>query len=354
MPITVNEGGVLHELTEITSNNGGALYGIDTVHANEGGVLHEIYSGQSINIYATGISSPSTFTVNEYDTGIVICRNLALQSPNRVYIEFKGVKAGDVIEIESNHRRYSTWSVGLQWYNCDIKSTLQYSFHISLGYIDINDNYQNHDPMMSTSLGNPGLTTLTATSSTCGIMFVDNDGTDTKMPMYLYLFSIKVNGKEQVKKPYYNYINQRTLPYMTFKRENGNKDMSAVIRNFVPTPTGFEYELSIDPGGAYNTTAKGTIKMVSSRAVTASVTRGEAYNTGTFTVEHYSGSVSMNINGTDIEAGKTKTVILAAGDNTISIASDQCAAQITGSQSGVSTSLAPRGYKAVYKINMTV
>ena len=44
MPITVNEGGVLHELTEITSNNGGALYGIDTVHANEGGVLHEIYS----------------------------------------------------------------------------------------------------------------------------------------------------------------------------------------------------------------------------------------------------------------------------------------------------------------------
>ena len=68
MPITVNEGGVLHELTGVTSNEGGTLYDLDTIHANEGGVLHEIYSGQSINIFATGISSPNTFTVNEYDT----------------------------------------------------------------------------------------------------------------------------------------------------------------------------------------------------------------------------------------------------------------------------------------------
>ncbi len=354
MPITVNEGGVLHELTGVTSNEGGTLYDLDTIHANEGGVLQEIYSGQSINIFATGISSPNTFTVNEYDTGIVICRNLASQSPNRVYIEFKGVKTGDVIEIESNHRRSSSWAVGLQWYGCDIESTLQYNFHISLGYIDINDNYQNHDSTLSTSLGNPGLTKLAASSGVCGLIFNNSGGNDTTMPMYVYIFSVKINGKEQIKKPYYNYIKQRTLPYMTFTKGKSDKDLSAVIKNFVPSPTGFEYELSIDPGGAYNTTAKGTIKMVSARAVTVSVTRGTAYNTGTYTVEHYSGSVSMNINGTDIEVGNTKTVTLAAGNNTISVASDQCAAQITGSQSGVSTTLIPRGYKAVYKINMIV
>lgn len=44
MPITVNEGGVLHELTEITANEGGTLYNFDTVHENDSGVLLEIHS----------------------------------------------------------------------------------------------------------------------------------------------------------------------------------------------------------------------------------------------------------------------------------------------------------------------
>lgn len=354
MPITVNEGGVLHELTGVTSNEGGTLYDLDTIHANEGGVLQEIYSGQSINIFATGISSPNTFTVNEYDTGIVICRNLASQSPNRVYIEFKGVKTGDVIEIESNHRRSSSWAVGLQWYGCDIESTLQYNFHISLGYIDINDNYQNHDSTLSTSLGNPGLTKLAASSGVCGLIFNNSGGNDTTMPMYVYIFSVKINGKEQIKKPYYNYIKHRTLPYMTFTKGKSDKDLSTVLKNFVPTSAGFEYELSIDPGGAYNTKAEGTITMVSAKTVTVSVTLGAAYDTGSYTIPNYSGSVGMTLNGTSVTAGSSKTVALSAGNNNISIASDECAAQITGSQSGTSTTVKPRGYRAVYKMNMTV
>lgn len=45
MPITVNENGVLHELTEVTTNAGGTLHTLDTVHANESGMLREIHSG---------------------------------------------------------------------------------------------------------------------------------------------------------------------------------------------------------------------------------------------------------------------------------------------------------------------
>lgn len=44
MPITVNENGVLYELSEVYSNEGGVLHELDTVHSNEGGVLHEIHS----------------------------------------------------------------------------------------------------------------------------------------------------------------------------------------------------------------------------------------------------------------------------------------------------------------------
>lgn len=70
MPITVNEGGVLHELTEITSNEGGTLYNLDTVHVNEGGTLHEIFSAwtppDSKDIKWTGSSGYSSgYTVND-------------------------------------------------------------------------------------------------------------------------------------------------------------------------------------------------------------------------------------------------------------------------------------------------
>ncbi len=70
MPITVNEGGVLHELTGVTSNEGGTLYDLDTIHANEGGTLQEIFSAwippDSKDIKWSGTSGySSNYTVNE-------------------------------------------------------------------------------------------------------------------------------------------------------------------------------------------------------------------------------------------------------------------------------------------------
>ncbi len=70
MPITVNEGGVLHELTGVTSNEGGTLYDLDTIHANEGGTLQEIFSAwippDSKDIKWSGTSGySSNYTVND-------------------------------------------------------------------------------------------------------------------------------------------------------------------------------------------------------------------------------------------------------------------------------------------------
>lgn len=42
--ITVNDGGVLKTLGEISANDGGALRKLSTVHANDGGVLRQIFS----------------------------------------------------------------------------------------------------------------------------------------------------------------------------------------------------------------------------------------------------------------------------------------------------------------------
>ncbi len=74
MPIIVNAGGVLHELTEITSNNGGALYGIDTVHANGGGVLHEIYSAWEFPVlsewHTIRITAKSFLNGDTYDISV--------------------------------------------------------------------------------------------------------------------------------------------------------------------------------------------------------------------------------------------------------------------------------------------
>ena len=47
MPITVNENGVLYELSEVYTNESGVLYNQNTVHSNEGGVLYEIFGSAS-------------------------------------------------------------------------------------------------------------------------------------------------------------------------------------------------------------------------------------------------------------------------------------------------------------------
>lgn len=55
MPITVNDGGVLRTLGEISVNDGGVLKKLNTVHANDGGVLRQIFSaGTPISNYGVG------------------------------------------------------------------------------------------------------------------------------------------------------------------------------------------------------------------------------------------------------------------------------------------------------------
>lgn len=55
MPITVNDGGVLRTLGEISVNDGGVLKKLNTVHANDGGVLRQIFSaGTPISNYEVG------------------------------------------------------------------------------------------------------------------------------------------------------------------------------------------------------------------------------------------------------------------------------------------------------------
>lgn len=63
MPITVNENGVLYELSEVYTNESGVLHELDTIHSNEGGVLHEIHSAlrlPDITWHISGASDPIT------------------------------------------------------------------------------------------------------------------------------------------------------------------------------------------------------------------------------------------------------------------------------------------------------
>ena len=63
MSITVNENGVMYELSEIYANENGVTYELDTVHSNEGGVLHEIHSKWAAPINITW-SGEDTSTVS--------------------------------------------------------------------------------------------------------------------------------------------------------------------------------------------------------------------------------------------------------------------------------------------------
>ncbi len=50
MPITVNEGGTLYELTNVYANEGGTIYELETVHSNENGTFYEIHKASDTEI----------------------------------------------------------------------------------------------------------------------------------------------------------------------------------------------------------------------------------------------------------------------------------------------------------------
>ncbi len=87
MPITVNEGGVLHELETVTSNEGGVLYELDTVHANEGGVLYEIFSANTL---------PTELKWSVRTSGSFVDSAASLVSYSGLSVVFKGASATSI------------------------------------------------------------------------------------------------------------------------------------------------------------------------------------------------------------------------------------------------------------------
>lgn len=62
MSITVNENGVLYELSTVTTNENGVLYNFDTVTANENGVLYEIFTS-----LPTALTWKVDTSIDDYD-----------------------------------------------------------------------------------------------------------------------------------------------------------------------------------------------------------------------------------------------------------------------------------------------
>ena len=82
MPITINDGGVLHELSGVTVNVGGTLREFDTIHANEGGVLREIFTAWAPpgerDIKWTGTSGyESSYSISESGVATSSCTSSA-------------------------------------------------------------------------------------------------------------------------------------------------------------------------------------------------------------------------------------------------------------------------------------
>ena len=308
---------------------GGVLYPLNTVYANDGGVLKEIYSGSKIDIYATNVTSSDQFEVNEYDTGISVVRNqVNTTTPVNVYIKFKGVKSGDRVVIKMNYCRAEKWLCGLTWFGCNIESDEYYAFHISKGYIDIYGNTQNTVP---------STTTLTATSSECGVCFSGNV-TDTTMPLYINIYSIIINGKEQIKKPYTNYFSG--WPVWTAKnlpsKNNPTYDAAIEIRaNMRPTSTGFYTEIYLDPKDAQNAAASATLATLKPMTVDLYMVSVKSYGTPPSSHRNPTGGTTLAIDGSAI-MDSTKdnhdiaTHTLTAGTHSVVLTSAITYAMTTG------------------------
>ena len=106
MPITVNENGVLHELTDVTVNEGGTLHTLDTVHANESGVLREIHSGIPRSLtWTADTSKDSAAKINSVSAdGMTVtytCKSNAWTFGNAaVYSNYFSLPAGAIITAE--------------------------------------------------------------------------------------------------------------------------------------------------------------------------------------------------------------------------------------------------------------
>lgn len=114
MPITTNNGGVLHELETVTTNVGGVLRELDTVHANEGGVLREIHSAASFPDSLTWrYTSTDQYSPNVSNNGLTVSNTRSVSACNHVTSSTFVIKGTIKITVNfSFENRYSSGSGG--------------------------------------------------------------------------------------------------------------------------------------------------------------------------------------------------------------------------------------------------
>lgn len=110
MPITVNEGGTLYELSEVWANENGTLYEHDTIHSNEGGTLYEIHSAW-ITPDVSWSSSAGNLSVSDDNlTGTMTLSASVWTSASYTLTASFSIKRPTVLSLAYNHGSGSYYS----------------------------------------------------------------------------------------------------------------------------------------------------------------------------------------------------------------------------------------------------
>lgn len=143
MPITVNEGGVLHELTEVTANEGGALYNFDTVHSNENGLINEIFSTK---IFSWHVLGTATVILSVDNMGLVLSFQTkayySTQNTPRLQSNNFALKTGQKVCFEIVSKTCKSTNVGATLYKADgSKVGAIYSNNLTKAVADTDGDY---------------------------------------------------------------------------------------------------------------------------------------------------------------------------------------------------------------------
>lgn len=128
MSITVNNGGTLHELSEISCNVGGVLQSLDTVTANDGGVLRQIFCSSFVsfqeintgNIVSGGLSSAEYVKGQRISVSFsqIVSKSMSNHYVLRIWLN--NIKAGDRVVMRCSYvRGDKSYNITSCHYNAD-------------------------------------------------------------------------------------------------------------------------------------------------------------------------------------------------------------------------------------------